>query len=289
MSRYALGPLIDAEPARRHIRNLMAAGVSIVRIAEASGVNHAAISRTLYTIGGRPPSVRMRKQYVDQLLTVRAEDVATGSVAAIGSHRRIQALMAKGWTQLSLGSHIGCHPRYVTHLMRRAVVFGTTAAAVAAAYDQLWNRDPLQHGVPLGPSNWVRNYARKEGWAPPGAWDDETIDDPQAHPDWTGHCGTDRGYWMHRRQSLPMCDRCETAHAAWLAEHEHLGGQARNKRMFAARAAASTHEADIATDGRELMRVSGLSYDLAAERLGVTKQHLQQALIRHPEPATTAA
>ncbi|MFF8659522.1 hypothetical protein [Streptomyces huasconensis] len=39
----------------------------------------------------------------------------------------------------------------------------------------------------------------------------------------------------------------------------------------------------LAADGRELMRVSGLSYEQAAERLGITRNHLQQAMLRHPE------
>jgi predicted DNA-binding protein (UPF0251 family) len=37
------------------------------------------------------------------------------------------------------------------------------------------------------------------------------------------------------------------------------------------------------------MHVSGLDYEQAAERLGVTRQHLQQALVRHPETVKEAA
>jgi hypothetical protein len=40
----------------------------------------------------------------------------------------------------------------------------------------------------------------------------------------------------------------------------------------------------LAHDARELMRVSGLTCEQAAERLGVTKAHLYQELTRHPQP-----
>lgn len=187
------GPFVDAEPARRHCRNLMAAGVAVTRIAAASTVSTAVISRLLYACNNRPPSRHLRQQNVNLLLAVRPEDVVTGYTNATGTHRRIQALMAIGWTQLSLGPHFGCHPRYVTYMMRRPTVYGTTAINVAAAYDRLWNKDPLKHGVPLGPHNWVRNYARSNGWPPPAAWDDDQIDDPNGKPD-TGedtHLGRD--------------------------------------------------------------------------------------------------
>jgi len=193
-SNPSKGPFIDAEPARRHCRNLMAAGVAITRIAKASGVSTAVISRLLYACNNRPPSRHLRQQNANSLLNIRPQDVVTGYTDATGTRRRIQALMAIGWTQLSLGPHFGCHPRYVTYLMRRPSVYGTTAVNVAAAYDRLWNKEPLRHGVPLGPSNWVRNYARTQGWPPPAAWDDDAIDDPNRGPE------TGEGIEMSRRE-----------------------------------------------------------------------------------------
>jgi predicted DNA-binding protein (UPF0251 family) len=60
-----------------------------------------------------------------------------------------------------------------------------------------------------------------------------------------------------------------------------------NQERFRARAAATTREADLAHDARELMRVCGLTTEQAAERLDVTRPHLHQALKRHPAPAKT--
>lgn len=282
-SNPAKGPLVDAEPTRRHVRNLMAAGVSIVRIAAHAEVGFAVVSGLLYTRGpNRPRAEKIRHENARRILAVHAEQVATGYVNSAGTHRRLQALMANGWPQLRLGPHIGLHPVYVGAVLRQTRIYGTTAMNVAAAYDRLWNQDPRQHGVNVGTYKKIRSLARVNGWAPPGAWDDDTIDDPNAHPEWTGRCGTDRGWWIHQRQQLPMCARCDAAHEQWLVEHAHLTAQELNRERFRARAAATTREADLAADARELLRF-GADIEQAAARLGVTRNHLQQALKRHPQ------
>ncbi|MGO5480449.1 hypothetical protein ACTQVS_09920, partial [Anaerovoracaceae bacterium HCP3S3_H6] len=50
------------------------------------------------------------------------------------------------------------------------------AADVVAFYESVTR-------LSTGPqSTRVRNYAERQGWAPPAAWDDDTIDDPTATP-----------------------------------------------------------------------------------------------------------
>ncbi|NYV73115.1 hypothetical protein [Streptomyces sp. UH6] len=281
-SNPGLGPMVDAEPARRHVRNLMAGGVSAQTISTASGVGYATVSGLLYNLSAtRPRAVKIRQGNAQRLLAVKAENVATRYVAPVGTQRRIQALVANGWPQRRLGPHFGIHPVYVHAVLTQPSVFGTTAASVAAAYDRLWNQDPHHHGISASAVKKVRTHARANGWAPPGAWDDDTIDDPNEHPEWTGHCGTDRGYWIHRLQDLPMCGRCEQAHAQWLDEHAHLDPKQRNQELFKARGSALSREADLAADGRELIAL-GVSAEQAATRLGVTKNYLQTALRRYP-------
>ncbi|MFC9244585.1 hypothetical protein ACFT7S_11310 [Streptomyces sp. NPDC057136] len=160
-------------------------------------------------------------------------------------------------------------------------MFAKTAHALAVTYNELWNQQPELHGVTRQAANRFRNYARAKGWPPPAAWDDDVIDDPAALPEWTGCCGTDRGWWMHTLQKLPMCELCEAAHERWNAKHRGLEKGAFQAALMKSRASASSRGSDIAEDGRELMRL-GHSYDTAAGRLGVTLNHLQQELHRHP-------
>lgn len=93
-----------------------------------------------------------------------------------GTRRRLQALAAVGWTTTELAAQLGYRsPVSVSHLRsseRRTLV--TTATRIAALYDALWEQKPTG-------GQRTRNHARKMGWAPPMAWDDD-IDDPSAVP-----------------------------------------------------------------------------------------------------------
>ena len=91
----------------------------------------------------------------------------------------------------------------------------STERAARTLYERLWNTDPREHGVSLHSYNRARRHAATHGWAPPAAWDDDRLDDPAAHPDWTGSCGTPSGAAAHRRDGLlPVCRPCLDAAAA---------------------------------------------------------------------------
>ncbi|WP_405888806.1 hypothetical protein OG762_36560 [Streptomyces sp. NBC_01136] len=223
---------------------------------------------------------RIKRTTHNKIMTLKAAPSGGQYIDATGSRRRLQALQAIGHTTYTIADATRAGRTLIVPILDgRPLVRRVLAERIADAYSVL-SQTP-------GHAPRSRNRAVLNGWAPPAAWDDERLDDPQAHPDWTGHCGTDRGYWMHKRQQLPMCTRCETAHEEWLDRHADLTVQQLNQERFRARAAATTREADLAHDARELMRVSGLTTEQAAERLDVTRPHLHQALKRHPAPTKT--
>lgn len=270
----------DAEPVTQHLRQIFASGAGWEQTATAAACSKATLSKLLH---GQQPKIR--RALAERLLSIPVEAVAHERVpaSATGSIRKVRALMAIGHPCTRIRQEAGLDRTVICQLVNAQTesVLASTTHKVNSAYRRLSEQS--------GPSVRNRNRALREHWAPPAAWDDDTIDNPAAHPEWTGYCGTDRGYWTHRSQQLPMCDRCATAHQEWLAERAELDNQERNRQQFAARAAASHREADLADDTRELMRISGLDYQQAADRLGVTRQHLQQALVRHPEPLKEAA
>lgn len=101
---------------------------------------------------------------------------ANSLVDATGTQRRLRALFANGWTWEQLGARLGGDKNRawrLAHDDRQA--FRSTVEKVAALYEEL---------SMIRPEGWVaersRNYARKNGWAPPLAWDN--IDDPTAQP-----------------------------------------------------------------------------------------------------------
>lgn len=98
-------------------------------------------------------------------------------VSVIGVTRRLRALVALGYSQNELCRRSGISPSTLSHLIRGSVdrTSVETARRVTALYDALSMRP--------GPSDYHRNYARRLGWVPPLAWDDDLIDNPQAKPD----------------------------------------------------------------------------------------------------------
>lgn len=266
--------MVDTAPVAAHLRHLFEADAGWSQLAAATGCS----SSTLHAIlTGR--ITECRRATANKVLAVQAGDAIPHGrmLPAIGSIRRLHALLAVGHRCLDISAASGVEHSMISDLVneRLTTIKRHVAERISLGYRKLSDS--------TGTSARSKNRALRHAWAPPGAWDDDTIDDPAAAPEWTGHCGTDRGWWMHRLERLPMCPPCETAHEEWKAAHQHLPRTEYMAVIGAARGTAHSREAGLAHDARELMRVSGLDYEQAAERLGVTKQHLQQAMRRHPE------
>lgn len=269
--------LTDATPVAEHLATLTASGDALAVIARRLGRSRGTLTRIT---NGRARTVSRTIANEILALTPGRSIAPNSGIPALGSIRRTRALVALGHTCLTIRAKSGVERTVVSSLLNghvETVAFSTTQA-VAAGYRNLGQR--------AGNSTRSLLRAERELWAPPAAWDD--IDDPDALPDWTGYCGTDRGWWSHRVMRKEPCPRCQDAHAAWLAERKNLTSPERFQQMALARAAASNRGAAIAEDARELFR-QGLNRQQVAERLGIVPSHLDHELARHPkadEPAT---
>lgn len=108
----------------------------------------------------------------DYRASIRNGEVRTKP--AIGVKRRIQALMAMGFTSEHLARELGVPDNLVRYWYRKAkTVYIGTYENVAALFDRLEFTE--------GPSPLAKARARKKGWAPPLAWDDN-IDVSTAEP-----------------------------------------------------------------------------------------------------------
>jgi len=180
-------PYVDAGPARQHVRLLASQGIGWKRAADLAGVSTGAVSKLLYGgPGDRPPSRRIRPETAAAILAVQPSRAALGGkthVDATGTRRRLQALVAIGWSQAKLARRLGMLPSNFSDVMGRENVTAATARAVSALYDELWATPPAEPGQreKISASR-ARNSARAAGWAPPLAWDEEAIDDPEAGP-----------------------------------------------------------------------------------------------------------
>jgi hypothetical protein len=102
-------------------------------------------------------------------------------VPAVGTARRLQALVAIGYCWRDLGKHLGVSNRRIADiaLTPDGQVHRNTVARVDAIFEQL--------SATPGTAKYAFTLAARYGFVPPLAWDD--IDDPSAEPD----TGKDRG------------------------------------------------------------------------------------------------
>jgi hypothetical protein len=181
-------PYIDAGPAREHLRMLRGYGIGIKRSAALAGVPLGTVRKIVYGgPGDRPPARRVRPETAAKILEVRpSPDLLGGNslVCAVGTIRRLQALVAVGYSQNRLAGAIGAAPPDITKLLAgRAQVTAARARAVRALYDELWDKPPQpdRREDKISVSRALRR-AGAAGWPPPMAWDDDTIDEPDAKP-----------------------------------------------------------------------------------------------------------
>lgn len=214
-------PRTDAEQVRVHLRALALVPLTRQQIALRSGLNPNRIKQILNN-GARS----IRTIDATAVLNVPIPNTPTPSlltVDATATRRRLQALITCGYTMPVISRTIGiADARYLWRVVhrRQAGVTAATALAASNAYNLLWDQPPALHGVTPAQAARAKALAARHRWAPPMAWDDDTIHDLNAAPDWTARCGTPGGYYDHTQIGTPTCQRCRDAVAAAAAERK---------------------------------------------------------------------
>lgn len=181
--------LVDAEPARRHVQQLAAQGMGLKRIVAVSDVSHGQLWKLLYgkkrADGSRTPSKRITPRVEEKILAVRLDLAGGARVDSTGAVRRIQALVALGWSQSKICVRLGIQRSNFTDISqgRRTEITVAYDKAIRALYAEWSMQLPPEagHRDRIAASR-SRNYARAAGWVPPLAWDDDALDDPEAMP-----------------------------------------------------------------------------------------------------------
>ncbi|QYC54969.1 helix-turn-helix DNA-binding domain protein [Arthrobacter phage Popper] len=161
--------------AEKHVKELIERyGASIRAIADAAGTASLVISELAAgTCTGMMVSTE------EAILKVRFQHIMDRSnpdakVPSTGLRRRLQALLTMGWRHQDLEPLLGFDSGVV--LYQQGDVTFRKHEATKRVYDQLWNK--------RGPADLrTQRAVAKAGYAPPLAWDDDSIDDPTAAPD----------------------------------------------------------------------------------------------------------
>jgi len=162
----------DATPVLDHLAKLRDLGWTWEQIGDAAGIA-ATVPNGLW----RGRYRRIQGDGYTALLSVPlTPQRSRRGLDSCGTRRRVQALAWMGWPATEVAKRAGIPVSTLQTLIMptRRISYGY-AARVAEVYETLSH---LQ-----GPSKVAAGKARGLGFAPPLAWDDDTIDDPAAVPD----------------------------------------------------------------------------------------------------------
>jgi hypothetical protein len=132
-----------------------------------------------------PPSKTIGTEYAERLMAYRPaldDYPPLAVISSVGSRRRLQGLATVGWTRRALAARTGVAVERFGQIMQQPTTSAAMAVIVRDLYDELWHRSPSEGEVPSASVLRTRNMAARYGWYGPLAWDDDTIDDPDALP-----------------------------------------------------------------------------------------------------------
>jgi plasmid maintenance system antidote protein VapI len=163
---------VPAAPVRAHLESLRTLGWTWEQIAEQAGTS----TWVPHKVGtGYTRRVLMDRAQALLSVPLVPRDSHRG-VDPTGTRRRVQALAWMGWPCREVAARAGTtQPSLSTLIQSRRRISYRLALRVVHVYDELSSTP--------GPSHIAASKARAAGFAPPAAWDEETIDDPAALPD----------------------------------------------------------------------------------------------------------
>lgn len=174
---------VDSTDVRAHVQWLRDNGMGTRSIAEAAGVARSTIAALECSPKTGRPKSTVDINVARRLLAVHHDLPAGANIDAIGLRRRIQALAAIGWCFAELDRRLGHDKGYTSHLALQGNVRVASRDKIINLYDELWCVEPpnTTRAERYARSR-ILNLARRNLWPSPLAWDDDTIDDPNAEP-----------------------------------------------------------------------------------------------------------
>jgi hypothetical protein len=183
---------VEATPVRTHLRVLSELGWGAQAISKETGVPVSVIDKIAYPVNGVPQK-SVRADNAARIIAFnpttkrdKFDGTKRESIDATGSRRRIQALVALGFSYRMLAEYTGHHPSYFKDLTEAKRISHQRAAKIFELYERLWNKIPLPDTTAEKKSvALAKSAALKKGWLPPMAWDDGGIDNPDYDPNAT--------------------------------------------------------------------------------------------------------
>ncbi|MCX5584234.1 hypothetical protein [Streptomyces erythrochromogenes] len=180
-------PYTPAQPVRDHVNALRAAGMSPARISERTGVGVGTLNYLLFGDDGYPVPAQIRTESARTLMAFwpTLDDFADGArIDETGTLRRIQALATMGWLPAEIAKRTPLSKHTFFNMRPGRRVTAAVARIVRDFYQEYADKPAENCGVRLRSARYARTWATKNSYHAPIAWDDDTIEDPAAEPNY---------------------------------------------------------------------------------------------------------
>ncbi|WP_154402721.1 hypothetical protein [Nocardioides speluncae] len=173
---------VPAGPVREHVRTLADAGMGLKQVAKISGVPNGTLWKLMYgkrqPDGSQIPSRRALRETAEKLFALDPDwngplQLADGAVLSASdssaASRKLQALIALGWSMSQIGRRLGMEWSRNAHpvIKGERCITVATARKADALYAELWETPPPETNQRerIAASR-SRNYAEQHGWGP---------------------------------------------------------------------------------------------------------------------------
>ena len=272
--------LVPMEPARERVRSLHAAyGMSSRDIAQATDLSQSTVSDLIrgYRVptkgGEQQPIKKIPRTTHDKVISFTPDSTFYNPRARMdptSTHRKLQALCTLGYGAKHLSILLGHDSWNQTWRLMRGREVGWAVAknpgsyvelatrdAIAELYAKYVDVDPMDVGGTLLSVSRAKKLADTHGFVPPMCWDDDTIGEPDAFPEWTGACGTVEGYFLHLKYDI---------HVRGYA-HSSATPEGKQKRKVLCRPCLGARSAADPTVNRSVINDDGIAEALKSGRV----------------------
>lgn len=252
----------DADAVRKHIAALEDLGARRHQIATAAGLATSVVVNIMDGHRTGEPAKWVLAPTAKAILALTPDPVfeVPTLVDPTGMRRRIRALEWNGHAKSAIARELGVSTSQIYNYMEAGAVYTSTVDAIDEVYLRLRGE--------RGTSAYAMWGARRAGWQPWLAWDDETIDDPDAEP-MEVRCLVDRCGRSVRKANLCPTHYDEASKLGAFREPRRYPNIIR--RLNQGSAISSVTKETV----RELME-EGLSDVLVAERAGCSKEYVRK-------------
>lgn len=98
---------VPADATRRKIEKLMRQGMGLKRIAKVSGLSHGALSKVVYGMHSRAPSLRVNRKTEETILALRLDLADGAKVSRTEADQIIGELLNRGWSKTAIAHALG--------------------------------------------------------------------------------------------------------------------------------------------------------------------------------------